>query len=264
VTDNSTAQARDKAAKTLATGVCPIDLATIKDDLGVPAGDSSSDAFLQRRMDAAWSRFQEITGRELQLVAGYADDWGAIPHHHRHPYTPYPFPYSSAFLRNYPVASITKITTNGANGDPASVLFVAETGKLVSLSGPGFASDLGGTLISMQARIEYQAGFDVIPADLYDALLGVVTVHWQQRQTSQSGLTAGGFNASRISITDVGQVDLDPSPNWLADQSSRAGKVPDPLVGIYGSVLDTYTDYRTLIGGPSSYAATTKIPAPPP
>jgi hypothetical protein len=42
----------------------PIDLATIKDDFGIPAGDTSQDEWLQRRIDGVWARMEAYTCRK--------------------------------------------------------------------------------------------------------------------------------------------------------------------------------------------------------
>ena len=43
----------------------PIDLDTIKDDLGIPTGDTSQDEWLQRRIDGVWARMEAYTCRKL-------------------------------------------------------------------------------------------------------------------------------------------------------------------------------------------------------
>jgi hypothetical protein len=251
------------APKAVATGICPIDLATLKDDLGIDEADTSSDAWLQRRMDGIWAHFEQITSRSLQLATDYADDWGEIaqnqvpwmrqpmnvpPSQAYMPMTPRPFGYATVFLTQYPVSSISKITFWNDQQDASLVIFAGDTGKLMSVQGPGFATDLSSFLLSARVRVEYVAGFDTIPADLYEALLGVMAMQWANRQALSGGLLVGGFMPKRVSAIDVGQIDIDRSPSWLVDQATAAGKVADPLIGIYASVLDSYTDYRTAVG----------------
>src|SRR6185437_7053379 len=99
-----------------ATLSAPIDLATIKDDLGIPADDTSNDAWLQRRIEGIWSRFQAYTGRPLQLASTWADDWGLLITNHP-AYTQPPliraYPSATVFLRVFPVLAVSKLVLSG-------------------------------------------------------------------------------------------------------------------------------------------------------
>jgi hypothetical protein len=241
--------------------VAPVDLATIKDDLGIAADDASHDAWLQRRIDGLWARFQSYTARPLLLKTGWADDWGELVIPQRaEPLPPAiaPRPRGSIFLRVYPVAAITRITVGGTDGDASKVLVNQASGKLSGIDGQ--AQDLGEWLFANRVRIEYQAGFDpAAPADLYEALLGALGVQFQVRQAMQSGLSVGGLLPTRINAVDVGETDLSASPNFFVEQASRG--ITDPLLGPWTKVLDLYVDHRALIGGP--LPTTTALPVPP-
>src|ERR1700760_1554593 len=94
----------------------PVDLYTIKDDLGIPAGDTSQDEWLQRRIDGVWARMESYTYRKLCAPpAGFVDDWGELIDQHYAANQPPVISYSrrgTVFLRYFPVASIDAIVVN--------------------------------------------------------------------------------------------------------------------------------------------------------
>jgi len=242
----------------------PIDLDTVKDDLGIPATDTSNDAWLQRRIDGLWSRFQTYCARPLLLASGWADDWGELVDNHPAPVEPPLWRHrqsGTVFLRVFPVASITKLSLNGDDTiDPARLEFDAETGKLVGLD--GMPSDLRTYLVSTRARIEYSAGFETLPADLYEALINALSTQWLTRSASQTGFGPGGFIPTRVSAIDVGEVDLSSAPNFFAEQATRRNPgTVDPLLGPFSVLLDPYVDWRSMIGG--AYPTTVALPPPP-
>ena len=246
----------------------PLDLATIKDDLGIDVADTSNDAWLQRRVDGLWSRFQTYTGRTLALESGWVDDWGELITNakpYMQPMALQPLPRGSVYLRVFPVSSITKITFNQADVDVAQAVFDPESGKLLSLSGQPVV-DLDALLINGRARIEYVAGFETLPDVLYEALIGALAIQWQARAAQSNGTAVGGFLPTRISAIDVGEVDLSLSPNVLVEQSAkRAGSV-DPLLGPYATLLDEFVDYRSIMAAtaqPTSAALPASIKATP-
>lgn len=251
------AEAKPRA---VAAGTCPIDIQLVKDDLGITG--TADDAWLQRRMDALWSHMEDYCSRPLQPPLLYEDNWSEIAQPWQ-PHVPWPpAPTASVFLRRFPVLSIAQATINGdAAYDVAKIVFDA-AGKLLSVDGPGLVTDLSYFLPSARAVIQYVAGLDPIPASLYEAMLGALSVQWANRQAVQSGLAVGGFLPSRINATDVGSIDLDQAPNYLVDQASRAGRVADPLLGPYVGLLEPYVDWRAMTG--SAAYATTKLIGPPP
>jgi len=247
----------------------PVDLDTIKDDLGIAAGDSSHDAWLQRRVNGVWSRFQQYTGRPLTLSAAWADDWGELVQNHPG-YTEPPLiralPSASVFLRVFPVQQVTRLVVNDVSQDPTSLMFDRDSGKLLGLGGHPW--DLRTFLPSARVRIEYAAGFLEVPSDLYEALLGAVQVQWNERQASQAGVAGAGFLPSRISVQDVGEVDINLTPNFFVEQAMRHSTSTDPLIAAWATLLDPYVDWRSLLGGSGAYPTTVpldgSVPVPPP
>jgi hypothetical protein len=235
----------------------PVDLATIKDDLGIPADDTSNDAWLQRRIDGIWSRFQAYTGRPLQLASTWADDWGLLITNHP-AYTQPPLwramPSATVFLRMFPVQAVSKLVLSGQEHDPARLLIELGSGKLIGLE--GYASDLRTALVTGQALVEYEAGFDELPPDLYEALLGALTAQWTARQAAAGGVAPGGLMPTRINATDVGEIELSSASNFFVDQAGRRD-ASDPLLGPYAMILDPYVDWRSITGG--AYPSTSAV-----
>lgn len=233
-------------------------LASIKDDLGIAADDSTSDAWLSRRIDGIWARFQVYTGRPLQLSSGWADDWGRLVQNApalTQPPLIRAWPSGSVFLRVFPVQQITKLTLDGIDWDVSRIDFDGEEGKLVGIDGR--AIDLRHWLVHARARVEYMAGFDTLPADLYEALLGAVQQQWASRQSQQAGLGTGGV--VRISAIDVGDIEIASVAPFTEAAMKGVGAGGDPLLGPFASYLDPYIDWRSMIGGP--YPVTEPLPA---
>lgn len=231
--------------------LAPVDLDTIKDDLGIPADDTTSDAWLGRRIDALWARFQVYTGRTLGPQAAWIDDWSEIARHNVHPNEPPIWnarPSASVFLRVFPVASVDAIVFNGMADDPAKVVVDAATGKVLSLDGALQESDCGPALYSRQAVVTYTAGFAEIPPDLYEALVGCLAPLWAVRQAQQSGIGSGLGSIARINAVDVGDVEFSTGLGGFVADASRKGS-NDPLIGPWSALLDPYVDWRAFIGG---------------
>jgi hypothetical protein len=227
----------------------PVDLDIIKDDLGIPQGDTSEDEWLQRRIDGVWARMEAYTCRKLCAPpSAFIDDWGELIDQHyswnQPPMISYPR-RGSVFLRHFPVASIDAIVVNDLAHAVTDVRWDKASGKLLSLQVSGIAEDLGQLLVSGRARITYKAGWDELPADLYECLLGCMQTLWAQRQSQSAGMSGGTVN--RISVIDVGDVELSPV-NPFVQAASRGPGAADPLLGPYANVLDVYVDHRSGMG----------------
>jgi hypothetical protein len=246
------------AAKASPRATAPIDLTTIKDDLGIAAGDTSNDAWLQRRIDGIWGRIQTYTARPMMLAGGWVDDWGQLITNHP-AYTEPPLiraiPSGTVYLRVFPVAAITKLTLDATDQAVSRLIFDAASGKLVALD--GIATDLRSFLLYSQARIEYTAGFSVLPDDLYEVVYGALQPQWSARQASMSGI---GGTPARVVVQDVGEVQMMPAANFFIQEATqqRASGGVDPLLGPFNTVLDPYVDWRTMLGG--AYPTTVALP----
>ena len=274
--------AEDATPRPPAPGDAPIDMAVVKDDLGIAPTDTSNDAWLQRRVNGLWARIETYCNRKLTLGTTFADDWGEIAQNQPNPEQPpriMSVPRGTVFMRQFPVQAVTKVSSRQggslADSDPTAVIFDGDSGKLISLDGvldPGtgawvsvdaygaWRNDLGPRLVRNMVRIEYTAGFDVLPSDLYEALIGALTIQWNVRSATQQGLGVGGFMPTRVLAFDVGRVDLNLTANVLVDAASKGTK--DPLLGPFAELLEPYVDYRSMIGG-AAYPITTVVPTTP-
>lgn len=253
-------------AKAKAAPRLVVDLDTIKDDLGMPAGNEN-DAWLQRRIDEAWARFEKYTSRFLAVPpATFIDDWSLIAsamHIANQPPVLEPWPIGSPFLRCCPVVSIEAIRCNSQDLDPTKVRFEAATGKLFSLQENWRSGhDVSGELRLGDTAITYKAGWATVPPDLNAALLGVLAVQWGQRSGQAAGMPGGGAIHS-INVVDVGTVDLSSTSAFVDSANKyRSPTGTDPLLGPWQGLLDPYMDYRVQIGSPL-IPVTTMAPVPP-
>lgn len=236
-------------------------LDTIKDDLGIEPEDTTHDAWLTRRIAGIWARIEQHTGRWLASPpASFLDDWSLTIESNVHKVMPSVLaaqPRATAFLRVFPVVSITSLTLNGNAVNPALVRFDAASGRLLAIDGVQ-AADLGAVLLGV-AKVTYTAGWSAVPADLYEVIVGAVAPQWDARRALDVGLVPG---ATSVSVQDVGSVDFGGgNPFVEAAAKTGAGSVTDPLLGVFASNLDTYVDWRSMLGA-STYPVTTATATP--
>jgi hypothetical protein len=251
-----------------------LDLTTLKDDLGIVGNEQ--DAWLTRRVDGVMARFEKYTSRRLAVPpATFVDDWGLLADQLRvwnEPPVLNREPRGSRFLRCFPVASIEAIKINDQDHDAAAVKFSPKTGELFTLTANQLAHDCGVELWNGRARITYKAGWATLPADLYEALLGIIQPLWAARQAQTAGIGAGAI--SSINVVDVGSVEVGDGLNPLVTASTRSpGNAVDPLLGPWITLLDQYVDLRVKIGSTimpvtteeaAALAASAAEPAPAP
>lgn len=239
-------------------------LDALKDDLGITG--SADDEWLARRINGAWARFEKFTARTLSVPpAKFADDWGEVASAYGGPNQPPVLAFGelgSPFLRCCPVISIDAVTSNGQTLDAAGVRFESKTGKLFTLQQPSYGShDVTRELVTGRVRVAYTAGWDVIPPDLYEALLGVIGVAYGQRSAQAAGAGMGGIKG--INVIDVGSVELSNEGNAFAAASMKGVRIEDPLLGPWTYLLQEYIDYRVQIGSPL-IPTTVALPDPAP
>ena len=238
----------------------------IKDDLNIPPENTTNDAWLQRRIDNIWARFEKYCCRALPVPpAQFIDDWTLIAEHSNRVEPPIMdhWPIGSPFLRYCPVVSIDAITSGWpgqtTDRDPTKVMFEPASGKLFGLDGVAWAHDVSGWLRQGAFRITYTAGWATIPGDLYEALLNIIAPMWQARSAQQTGGGFGGGTISRINVVDVGEVDLDTAGAFV-EAASRARGGGDPMLGPWITLLDSYVDARVQMGSPLIPVTTPVLP----
>jgi hypothetical protein len=233
----------------------PIDLAILKDDLNIPPTDTTNDAWLQRRADGVWARFETFCGRKLcSPPQPFVDDWGEISiagHHVNLPPVIAQWPRTTQFLRVYPVAAITAVRLSGTDIDATKTLWDIDSGKLftfeaVATGWGGWAGEnLSRRLLGEQARVEYLAGWDTVPPDLYEALLGAMQVLWQGRVAQQQ--YGGSGYVRQIDVIDVGSVQF-ASANSFVEGTLKGVGTNDPLLGPWLNNITDYIDWRATLG----------------
>jgi hypothetical protein len=246
----------DTDTKPKARSAPPVDLAILKDDLNIPATDTSNDAWLERRIDEIWARFEVFTSRKLACPpSSFVDDWGEVQLGGQHinlpPVIAY-WPRTTLFLTVYPVTAITAVELYGNPlADLSGVRWDIRSGKLLTFDGEQvanagwFGGGLDRRLLYDRARVTYTAGWDAIPPDLYAALLGVLTPLWQARQAQQSGF--GGGAVTQVDVMDVGSVQL-AGANPFVEATLKGVRTSDPLLGPWAANLTDYIDWRATIG----------------
>lgn len=214
-----------------------IDLAALKDDLGITG--TADDAWLARRIAGVLSAMSNYTHRYIGDVVTFEDDFTRIVDGSRLWIAP-PFPALMRVaprLRHRPVVEIMSATNNGNSIDVADVLFNPETGEIQSIEGAP-AVDLARSLIGAVV-IQYKAGWAEIPADLYEALVGIIRNMWTLRKAGAAGgLEIGGRAVESIQVPDVGSVQLGSGATaW--EGATMKGAI-DPILGPWRTVLDPY------------------------
>jgi hypothetical protein len=240
------------------------DLDTIKDDLGMPAGDTSQDEWLQRRIDEIWARFEAYTLRSLAVPpATFVDDWSTVVELSRHHLLPPAWdfrPTASTYLRQFPVVAVSAFEIDGAVSDPTRVRFNPKTGQLLAVDLSAWNRDLGPRLYGSRAKITYTAGFATVPPDLYGALIGILQMLWTTRAAQVAGLPAG---VRAVSAIDVGEVQFWDAQKLEVARIASASEGGDPVLGAFAAYLSPYVDWRSTLGSPT-YAGSTIVPAAPP
>jgi len=232
-------------------GIVPLDLAIIKDDIGMPADDTTDDAWLQRRIDATLAAFRTYTHRWLYPLSEFTDDWTPIPFER----WALRFPPGDAgtrwgvsnFLREFPVKEITECKLIDGSLIPVNeILFNWRSGELTGMTVD--AQWWSQRPVSQQLPIiKYKAGFETFPPDLYECLIGILTSLWAARSTQKSGVGINGMLPDQVTVNDVGTVKLSGSAytgSVFADAKSAAA---DPLLGPFTTTLDSYRDWRNIV-----------------
>jgi hypothetical protein len=214
----------------------PIDLDDLKDDLGI--ADDYSDAWLTRRVEAIWSRIETYTQRTLRVPpATFRDTWTwPTLTVYRPPVWTLPIP--PVFLRQFPVTEIVSYETGGVEGDLDLVQVEMATGKILTLDGNPLGWPPDGTAIA------YKAGWDVLPAELYEIVLSIMTPLWTSRKAQTAGTLTG---VTSINIADTGSIDLAGVSSTDFVGAALKGDI-DPMLGPYTATLDPYVDWRSTLG----------------
>jgi hypothetical protein len=209
-----------------------VDLDALKDDLGITG--STHDAWLARRVAGALALMSDYTHRYIGPLATFTDTWRPENYEvHNRPY--WPQDRGMVFtLRNFPVDSITSAQDDGITQVAGDVIFDRKTGQLI-----GYGNVASPNRFNMPT-IEYVAGWATLPANLYEALVGIIAPQWEKRANASAGLSGVGS----VSIQDVGDIDFSDTVSGTSFERAAMNGVVNPLLGPYVSVLDSYVDLR--------------------
>lgn len=103
-------------------------------------------------------------------------------------------------------------------------------------------------------EVVYDGGFDPMPADIVDAFTEALIGQWNGQQASGAAGAGGAISlssAKKISVVDVGSIDLGGSSLDGVSFGGGAGSLPEELrpFGRGASVIDSYRLRDKLFGG---------------
>jgi hypothetical protein len=154
--------------------VAIVTLADAKDQLNIPADDTSQDLELQRFVEAVTAPIERELGRvvEPRTVTDEIGVTGSV---------------TSFLLRSVPVISLTSLVsidgTQTWSIEPSVTHVDAESGRVTLLSGPPFT----GTVMAI-----YQAGMTVIGANIQLAALITIQHLWETQRGRMGAIPGGG------------------------------------------------------------------------
>lgn len=225
-----------------------VDMAALKDDVGITG--TADDAWLARRVANALEAFGVYTSAYIGPVQAFEDDWSRVVYrgrYHLAPHVPIDIRVAPYFV-HAPVTEVTAAFQGTTSLDVAKVLFNPETGEIQSLSGSPVV-DVRRDLVGTLTRIQYSAGYETLPGDLYEALVGVIRGPLAVRRgAGAGGLSVGGVAAKSIAIADVGTLTLGGAASEFEAAAMRGAGAVDPLLGPWTASLAPYRDLAGLIG----------------
>jgi hypothetical protein len=225
-----------------------IDMAALKDDLGITG--STQDAWLARRVKEALALMSVYTRRYIGYTQQFIDEWNPAAFE-ACGMAYWPVYRTQVFtLRYYPIVEIDAAKDDGTEVE--NVIYDWRDGAL-----HGYGSATAPNHFNMPT-ITYKAGWDVLPADLYAVLVGIIRPQWVERQNAAAGIPSG---VSSISIQDVGDVELSTDMQGSVFERVATAQSSNPLLGPYTSILDHYIDHRSSVSS-VVWPRTTMVPTP--
>jgi len=211
-------------------------LAELKAYLGIPAGDTSGDAWLTAQAEVVLDAMRGLTGRWLYPPAPAADAF-ALPTDPCHPIHCGACACPPVQLAQIPVQELTAIEGGDTARDLAA--YEVDSGGVLRT-----AADHRPVPVPWAAmRVAYVAGWAELPATLKAALFDLVGGAWT---ASGRGVAPGGGGpppgVTKVSVIDVGSIEY-------ADATGAGGAPPDPILGRYSGLVARYTDLAASIGG---------------
>jgi len=184
-------------------------LAAIKIGLSIPADETEKDALLMQRGDLILDAMRKRTGAVLYPIRRFKEIYHGTRFEgadHMDGYTP----------RKHPVALLEELKINGVPVDDVSLYPVTTDGRISFYAAP--------YAIYSELEFTYQAGYERVPGELFDALLNLLQ---QYIDAIESG-AIGPFTPSKISLVDVGSLEF------------KSGDSFTDFFGPYGAVVDAF------------------------
>jgi len=165
----------------------------------------------------------------------------------------------AATLAEIPVVEILSVVADGTPL-PADEFEALTTGRLFrKLDTAGLMPVIAGA----QLLVDYVAGYEDLPADLYEVIAGVVKKAWG---STEAGAGDALGNVEKLTVFDVGSVELSGAGAFY--ESSVKAPAAGPILGPWGAQLDSYRDLSRGAGLPagrdSRYVGAAPTPPPPP
>jgi hypothetical protein len=225
-------------------------LAALRVEIGLAPDDTTQDAWLSARAGAVLAAMRNYTRRWLWPASQFRD---AFQNMAARGYPPMPPPnyysYSQAdvvVLAEIPVQEILSVM-DGATPQDASEYEWLTTGRLFKNDGTNIAPVV---VQSQQLLVDYVAGYQDLPADLYEVIAGTVKKAWAATDAGAASEALGGGNISKLTVFDVGSVEL-ASPGGFYEADVKDAGAGGPILGPWAAQLDYYRDYGRGIGLPA-------------
>lgn len=189
-----------------------VNLVTLKTYLGIDQADITNDAYLQMQLDAGVMLMKKLLNRNLEHGI----------------YREQVFKVGDMInLTEYPVKEITTFYDNGASLEANQYYLNKTKGRITFTNSRRYYRPYCSRGIP-NVSIEYEAGYDVLPADLFSALYASIQSVYQLRETSNEY----GGPVKRLNIYDVGAVDI-------VNSSSGGGTTEQLFVGNFSPFIST-------------------------
>jgi hypothetical protein len=200
-----------------------ITLDDMKDYLGIPLSDTSKDVFLESEIATISQAIEGYCGRIFEVGTYtqiyYFDEFEKLT--------------KDLYLYHFPVKEITEVREGGEALEPAEYRVKKNHGILIKPRGFFRTGE--------NVEVDYEAGFDEIPAPITSVVKSLVEERYNKRELG-IGVNFGN---------DVQQISIPGTINVAFDYSLQANERKTAfgtILGNYVNVLDFYRSERAITG----------------
>lgn len=224
----------------------------LRQEIGLAPDDDSQDEWLTARANSALAAMRRYCRRWLWPASHFRD---AFRNDER--YLCFRCGGQVAVLAEIPVQEIISVVSDGAP-QPADEFEAASTGRLFRKQG----TNLVPVISFAQLLVDYVAGEEDLPSDLYEAIAGMVKRAWASTEQGRGDALS---NVDKLTVFDVGSVEFGSVGGGFYEAEAKvpAGGAWNPILGPWAALLDPYRDYSRGIGLPAMRESKF-IGAPPP